>query len=723
LVRVAWEDPEDPEKGFKYIYLTPEDRMALNDKANGRDVVKTELVNGEAGEKNRYKVVDVIGLADDMGVENLSAAAMIAGETSQAYRDVVTMSMATARAIGIGAYLVRLGQRLVQVENSAIILTGAAALNKLLGREVYTSNTQLGGIEIMYNNGVSHKTERNDVEGVRRLLRWLSYIPKCKGAPLPVLAVNGDPVDRDVEYEPPSGQAYDPRYLLAGDGQLCGFFDAGSFDEIMSGWARTVVAGRARLGGIPCGVIAVETRPVDLSVPADPANPDSEAKEISQAGQVWFPDSAYKTAQAMFDFNQEELPLMVFANWRGFSGGMMDMYEQVVKFGAMIVDALRQYNQPILIYIPPFAELRGGSWVVIDPLINEEQMEMYADPRSRGGVLEAEGTVSIKLRAKDQRAMMFRLDDELREISAKLKREGLEEEERRRLEEALKKREEVLAPLYHQVAVHFADLHDTPARMKEKGVIRDVVEWKSARRILYWRLRRRILEGRLVKKVRSAAGGGARMKRRQASEMIRQWFIEDKGQNQRFLWEQDRPAVDWMEAQLSAPSRSSSPESGGAGSAGAFVDNLRSLRRDDAVRRLRELIDEHPDLLHEVGKARIGACSDVMRSLFPGWHSFGATDVRRQEGGVLGRGQGRQRHGQASEGDQEKRSQCIKRFLYRDLARVWRRRTTDLWAAESDRRRKCNQAKGTTSQEKSQIFYLSTKREHLAFFSYKRRIK
>ena len=41
------------------------------------------------------------------------------------------------------------------------------------------------------------------------------------------------------------------------------------------------------------------------------------------------------------------------------------MYEEVIKFGAQIVDALHNYNQPIIIYIPPFAELRGGSWVVI----------------------------------------------------------------------------------------------------------------------------------------------------------------------------------------------------------------------------------------------------------------------------------------------------------------------------------------------------------------------
>lgn len=33
-----------------------------------------------------------------------------------------------------------------------------------------------------------------------------------------------------------------------------------------------------RLGGIPVGVIAVETRTVEVVVPADPANLDSEAK-------------------------------------------------------------------------------------------------------------------------------------------------------------------------------------------------------------------------------------------------------------------------------------------------------------------------------------------------------------------------------------------------------------------------------------------------------------
>jgi len=71
------------------------------------------------------------GQEDGIGVECLSGSGMIAGETSHAYNDIVTMSLVSCRAVGIGAYLVRLGQRIVQVENSHIILTGAGALNKV----------------------------------------------------------------------------------------------------------------------------------------------------------------------------------------------------------------------------------------------------------------------------------------------------------------------------------------------------------------------------------------------------------------------------------------------------------------------------------------------------------------------------------------------------------------------------------------------------------------
>jgi len=63
-----------------------------------------------------------------------------------------------------------------------------------------------------------------------------------------------------------------------------GMFDRGSWVESHPGWARTVVTGRARLGGHPVGVIAVETQSVTRHLPADPGMPDSSEQNIPQVG-------------------------------------------------------------------------------------------------------------------------------------------------------------------------------------------------------------------------------------------------------------------------------------------------------------------------------------------------------------------------------------------------------------------------------------------------------
>lgn len=97
---------------------------------------------------------------------------------SRAFDEIVTMTLVTCRAVGIGAYLARLSQRIVQAESSHLILTGAGALNKVLGREVYTSNNQIGGTQIMFNNGVSHAVSIDEYNGVLTMLKWLSYVPE-----------------------------------------------------------------------------------------------------------------------------------------------------------------------------------------------------------------------------------------------------------------------------------------------------------------------------------------------------------------------------------------------------------------------------------------------------------------------------------------------------------------------------------------------------------------
>ena len=292
------------------------------------------------------------------------------------------------------------------------------------------------------------------------------------------------------------------------------------------------------------GVIGVETRSIENVMPADPANPDSVEQIIMEAGQVWYPNSAFKTAQTINDFNKgEQLPLMILANWRGFSGGQRDMYNEVLKYGSYIVDALVKFEQPIFVYIPPFGELRGGSWVVVDPTINEDLMEMYADVDSRAGVLEPEGIVGIKYRRDKILNTMARLDSVYASLKRSLEDKDLAEEEKEDLKTKLIAREKALAPIYQQITIQFADLHDRSGRMKAKGVIRKELEWRDSRRFFYWRLRRRLNEQTIAREIRKVLGQDA-ISYTDAITRLKTWFFEQGKAN----WDDDdREVATWLE--------------------------------------------------------------------------------------------------------------------------------------------------------------------------------
>ena len=271
---------------------------------------------------------------------------------------------------------------------------------------------------------------------------------------------------------------------------VAGLFDAGSWMEVQPNWAKTVITGQARLGGIPVGVIAVEVDTVNNEIPVDPGDPTSAAKVTPQAGKVWHPDSAAKTAQAMEEFNRQGLPLMIFANWRGFSGGTRDLFDGVLQAGSLIVENLRTYRHPAFVYLPPGAELRGGAWVVVDHMINPDQVEMYADPTARGGVLEPEGLAEVKYREKNLLKTMHRLERALPDDAG-----------------ARRAREKALLPVYKQAAVEFIDMHDKPDRMLAKGVLSGVVPWAQARAFFYWRLKRRVMEQEIFGLMQAADPG------------------------------------------------------------------------------------------------------------------------------------------------------------------------------------------------------------------------
>jgi len=90
--RVAWNDVEKPEAGFKYLYLTEEAKKRFEN-----EVITEEITEG--GQK-RHKITTIIGAEDGLGVECLRGSGLIAGATSKAYNDIWTCTLVTCRSVG-----------------------------------------------------------------------------------------------------------------------------------------------------------------------------------------------------------------------------------------------------------------------------------------------------------------------------------------------------------------------------------------------------------------------------------------------------------------------------------------------------------------------------------------------------------------------------------------------------------------------------------------------
>lgn len=114
-------------------------------------------------------------------------------------------------------------------------------------------------------------------------------------------------------------------------------------------------------------------------------------------------------------------------------------------------------------------------------------MEMYAAEHARGGVLEPAGIAEIKFRKPELVKAMHRMDKQLKWMSMNEASGVVRAED-------IVSRETELLPSYQPLGEIFCDLHDRPERMLAKGVIRDIVDWKSARTYFYWRLKRRLAE-------------------------------------------------------------------------------------------------------------------------------------------------------------------------------------------------------------------------------------
>lgn len=345
--------------------------------------------------KKDNEIISICGNKDS-GPENLSFSGLIASETAEAYEKILTLSYVTGRSVGIGAYLNKLGERIIQKRDASILLTGFQALNKLLQSNVYKSNIEIGGTGVMDINGNNHLTVDNDFSGAKEILRWLDYYftssKFSKGiSKKSTVDANKDRVDIYLtKYDSNEyNETFNEREILEF------ILDRDSLQEYKIFYGANVIIGRGRIHGTSLGIISTES--------------DSIKNGIYITKNVLFPASSDKIAQAIKDFSNESLDILLIANFKGFSGGKKEMEDNILKYGSEIVRSLSSCKTNVILYIPPYGQVRGGSWVVFDKNICKN-IRILAHPNSEVGIMQPDGICNLKFKENERLNTFKRLN-------------------------------------------------------------------------------------------------------------------------------------------------------------------------------------------------------------------------------------------------------------------------------------------------------------------------
>lgn len=110
-MQIKWVSTDEPWKGFEYLYLTDHDYQAASDRHGPANLPFRAVPLHLGANVKHWRLTDVVGVEDGIGVECLSGSAATASAFSRGFEHGFTITLVTGRTVGIGAYLARLGRR------------------------------------------------------------------------------------------------------------------------------------------------------------------------------------------------------------------------------------------------------------------------------------------------------------------------------------------------------------------------------------------------------------------------------------------------------------------------------------------------------------------------------------------------------------------------------------------------------------------------------------
>jgi acetyl-CoA carboxylase carboxyltransferase component len=321
----------------------------------------------ELADRARCPVVSFVGSGGarmQEGVNALGGYARIFRRTVALSGVVPQISIISGLSAGGGAYSPALTDWIVMTEGASMFLTGPGVVRDALGEDV--SADELGGYKVHEKNGVAHFSSRSDGDAALLARELLGYLPSHRDLPAPVLATQA-PGAQDPATHVPT----DPRKVYDVRSVISGLADGGELLEVAPGWARNLVTAFVRIDGRTVGVIA--NQPRYLGGVLDAASSEKGARFVTQC-------DAFR------------IPMLVLVDTPGFMPGTRQESAGVIRHGATLVHAFAQATVPRVTVI--LRKAFGGAFITM----NSKELGadyVFAWPQAEIGVMGAKPAVGI----------------------------------------------------------------------------------------------------------------------------------------------------------------------------------------------------------------------------------------------------------------------------------------------------------------------------------------
>jgi len=381
------------------------------------ETIKKILRAQEIAMRNR---VPIVYLVDSAGVNLPYQGGVFPGQYGAArifyynsimrhYLKVPQISAVMGMCVAGGAYLPALSDVILMVEGTSFMGLGGANLVKGATGQTIDNETLGGAMTHNSISGVAHYRTKDDQECLAKIRKLIADLPSNEARTLLSAKNNAASVVNDADGNVAGGtgdgdkSVSAPLYDILPDDHrapydmhavLATFLD-GSVDEFQADYAKEMICGTAKLGGMTVGIIA-NSRGMSKGKPGEPP----------RFGGIVYTESAEKTAYFIDNCDRLNIPLLFVQDVSGFMVGADAEHSGIIRAGARFVEAMACAKVPKIVLTINHASGAGYYAMAghgFDPDF------IFSLPTGRMGVMEGDsaavaihGTQLEKLKAAGQ---------------------------------------------------------------------------------------------------------------------------------------------------------------------------------------------------------------------------------------------------------------------------------------------------------------------------------